>query len=61
MILQVFFLPKEQHMTAGAELGSFELGSTVILLMEKEPTEWKIQQGKAIQLGEPIAIFPQIG
>lgn len=44
-------------LVAGAELGAFELGSTVILVWDKEPVEWKIQQGNNIQLGEAIARF----
>ncbi len=37
------------------ELGRFELGSTVILLMEKGKMNWNLEVGKPVRLGEAIA------
>ncbi|MCB9777256.1 MAG: phosphatidylserine decarboxylase [Alphaproteobacteria bacterium] len=42
-----------------AELGRFELGSTVILLFEPGRVEWQVEPGQPVQLGQPIArVFP---
>ncbi|MCK6503739.1 archaetidylserine decarboxylase [Myxococcota bacterium] len=38
-----------------AELGRFELGSTVILLLEPGKVEWTVQPGDPVRLGRPIA------
>lgn len=37
------------------ELGRFELGSTVILLLEPGRVEWTVQPGEPVRLGRPIA------
>lgn len=39
----------------GAELGRFELGSTVILVAEPGAFEWTIQPGDVVRMGAPIA------
>jgi phosphatidylserine decarboxylase len=43
-------------LTKGAELGRFEFGSTVILLVEPGPYTWApaIQPGAAVRLGQPL-------
>ena len=38
-----------------AELGRFEMGSTVILLLEPGKGEWTLQIGAPVRLGQPIA------
>ncbi len=38
-----------------AELGRFELGSTVILVLPPGRVEWTIKPGEAVRLGRPIA------
>ena len=38
-----------------AELGRFELGSTVILLLEPGRIDWLIEPGQPVRLGRPIA------
>ena len=38
-----------------AEIGRFELGSTVILLMAPNQVEWLIKPGQPVRLGQPIA------
>lgn len=38
-----------------AELGRFELGSTVILLLEPGRIQWQLSQGQPVRLGRPIA------
>jgi len=42
-----------------AELGRFELGSTVILLTEPGRLEWQLTKGAPVRLGQPIARRPQ--
>ena len=40
----------------GAELGRFEMGSTVILLLEPGRITWHLEPGAVVRLGQPIAI-----
>ena len=45
-----------QTIQRGDELGRFELGSTVVLFFQPEQiTEWKVEKGQQVQLGQPIA------
>ena len=45
-----------QTIQRGDELGRFELGSTVVLFFQPEQiTEWKVEKGQKVSLGEPIA------
>ena len=41
----------------GAEMGRFNMGSTVILLIPPETAEWlpNMQEGKAVSVGQPLA------
>jgi len=41
----------------GEEMGRFELGSTVILLFEKDRVELTVQEGQHVRVGEPIGII----
>lgn len=43
------------HLDRAAELGRFELGSTVILLLEPGRIDWLIEPGQPVRLGRPIA------
>ncbi|MEQ8351857.1 MAG: archaetidylserine decarboxylase [Leptospiraceae bacterium] len=47
------------EMAKGAEIGRFEMGSTVILLFEKDTMEFAehMYEGIRVQLGQPIAYF----
>jgi phosphatidylserine decarboxylase len=46
---------RSTRLERGAELGRFELGSTVILVGEPGRFEWIIQPGEPVRLGRPIA------
>ncbi len=39
----------------GAEVGRFELGSTVILLLEADRVDWTVRPGEAVRVGRPLA------
>jgi len=43
----------------GAEMGRFNMGSTVILLFAKDAAQWtdKMQPGSKVQMGETIALL----
>lgn len=41
-----------------AEIGRFELGSTVILVGEPGAWEWDLEEGQDVRLGRPIAHVP---
>ena len=41
------------HFEQGSELGSFQLGSTVILLLENRVT-WEVSPGEVVQLGQKL-------
>ena len=45
------------HYEKGAELGWFEFGSTVILLLESNQLEWAagVEKGKSLLMGQPLA------
>lgn len=40
--------------TRGAHLGTFHLGSTVVLMTPKETWNWSISVGETVQMGTPI-------
>lgn len=40
----------------GAELGRFEMGSTVVLLFEPGRIDWRLEPGAPVRLGQPIAV-----
>jgi phosphatidylserine decarboxylase len=42
----------------GAELGRFEMGSTVILVLPPGNVEWLVQAGEPVKLGMGLARFP---
>lgn len=48
-----------REMAKGAEIGRFEMGSTVILLFERDTVEFaeRMYEGIKVRLGEPIAYF----
>ena len=47
----------ETGVTRGEELGRFELGSTVILLIEPCDFSWELTPGQPVRLGRPIGRF----
>lgn len=51
---QTFKMPLE--IAAGAELGHFKMGSTVIVLFAKDTVEWtgSLQENVAVKMGQPI-------
>lgn len=56
-ILQTFTYPKPIHLEQGQEMGYFKLGSTVILLFEKDaPIQWleTLQAGTVVKFGQEI-------
>jgi phosphatidylserine decarboxylase len=42
----------------GDEIGRFEMGSTVILLMEPGRVRWSLEPGQVVRLGQPIGRRP---
>ncbi len=46
-------------LNAGAEMGRFNMGSTVILLFEKDKIQWsnRLKVAKTLKMGESIGIF----
>ncbi|MSQ04105.1 MAG: phosphatidylserine decarboxylase [Myxococcales bacterium] len=44
----------DQHLERGAELGRFELGSTVILIVPRS-VRWEVAAGESVRLGQRIA------
>jgi phosphatidylserine decarboxylase len=40
--------------TAGAELGRFEMGSTVVLLFPPGSVKWAVEAGQSVHYGERI-------
>ena len=51
--------PQSLTLDKGAELGRFNMGSTVILLFESQRARWLagLQAGVAVRLGQPIGIL----
>lgn len=43
----------------GAWLGTFELGSTVILLTPPDLVEWRVAKGDAVRVGQRIGIYKE--
>ena len=45
-------------MDKGAELGRFEMGSTVMLLFEKDMAELlEVEEKQKVRVGQPIAVY----
>ncbi len=52
----------QQNIARGAEIGRFELGSTIILFFEpNQIKEWHVVSGRKVSLGESIATFSILG
>lgn len=53
--------PRAMHLTKGAELGHFQLGSTVIVLMPQNRLDWsrELDSGKAVMVGNRMGILRQ--
>jgi phosphatidylserine decarboxylase len=51
------YTQQNKQFTKGAELGHFELGSTVILLLGANAVDWvnALQVGKEVQFGQRLA------
>jgi phosphatidylserine decarboxylase len=51
------FTGEAHHLSAGAEMGRFYLGSTVVLLFEPERVEWSegLKAGDPVRMGQAIA------
>ena len=48
-------ISEKSHLVHGEELGMFNLGSTIIMIIEaKDLKEWKVQPGQKIKVGEPL-------
>jgi phosphatidylserine decarboxylase len=43
----------------GAELGRFNMGSTVILLFERDRAHWRheVRAGSEVRLGQPLGVL----
>ena len=51
-------LPTAYPIKAGAEIGRFELGSTVVLLFQKDQVELdSLELGQTVRLGETLGRF----
>ncbi|MFZ5479743.1 MAG: archaetidylserine decarboxylase [Myxococcota bacterium] len=48
-------LPSPLELGRSAELGRFEMGSTVILLFRKSSVRWRIRAGDPVRVGQAIA------
>ncbi|PTX58271.1 phosphatidylserine decarboxylase [Melghirimyces profundicolus] len=55
MVTRIY--PESNELEKGQELGRFEFGSTVILLLEPGKTEWigELSPGTRVRMGQPIA------
>ena len=40
----------------GRELGTFELGSTVVMVFEAPQLQWLVTSGQKVKVGQPIAV-----
>lgn len=48
-------ITENNNLARGDELGYFNLGSTIIMIVEaKDIKEWKVQPGQRIKVGEPL-------
>lgn len=48
-------ITEKNQLARGEELGMFNLGSTIIMIVEaKDLKEWKVQPGQKIKVGEPL-------
>jgi len=48
-------ITEKQSLKLGEELGYFNLGSTIVMLIEtKGIKEWKIKEGQRVKYGEPL-------
>lgn len=43
------------HLARGNDFGCFKMGSTIIMLCEKEMCEWDLQTGASVRFGQTIA------
>ncbi|MCL4432180.1 MAG: phosphatidylserine decarboxylase [Epsilonproteobacteria bacterium] len=43
------------HLAKGDDFGCFKMGSTIIMLCEKEMCEWNIKTGESVRFGQTIA------
>lgn len=43
------------HLAKGDDFGCFKMGSTIIMLCEKEMCEWNVQTGVSVRFGQTIA------
>lgn len=43
------------HLARGDDFGCFKMGSTIIMLCEKEMCEWDVQTGVSVRFGQTIA------
>ena len=45
------------HVKKGERLGNFELGSTIVILSEKDATKFKLFENKALKFAEAIRLI----
>jgi phosphatidylserine decarboxylase len=51
-------ITEKDHLARGEELGMFNLGSTIIMIVEaRDLKDWKVQPGQKIKFGEPLFEF----
>lgn len=43
------------HLAKGDDFGCFKMGSTIVMLCEKEMCEWNVQTGQSVRFGQTIA------
>jgi len=48
-------ITEENHLERGDELGYFNLGSTIVMIVEAEDIkEWNVHPGMKVKVGEPL-------
>jgi phosphatidylserine decarboxylase len=49
----------ERQLARGAEVGRFNMGSTVVLLLPRGSAAWEgVQEGQAVRVGEALGRWP---
>lgn len=54
-------IPAEIQLSQGAEMGRFNMGSTVVLLLGGGAVEWGLAPGQSVRMGDPIGIVRSAG
>jgi len=52
---QIYYMYEDLWSECGAELGKFEMGSTIVILWEGETFTCKVQEGEKVRFGQLLA------